>query len=106
MPRQMCWNWKLPETFNSSISRFFYFWKILLHTYSASLYKGHVAPSLEYRIIIIRSKLQQSEGTIYSRYFECISVMFPVTFLVTFHFRLHNSDTSIGSQSVHRSDLS
>src|SRR5437773_3697729 len=47
-----------------------------------------------------------SEGMIYSRYFECISVMFPITFPITFHFRLHNSDTSVGSRSVHRSDRS
>src|SRR5438046_1401441 len=45
-----------------------------------------------------------SEGTIYSHYFECISVMFPVTFPITFHFRLHNSNTSVGSQWVHQSD--
>ena len=47
-----------------------------------------------------------SEGTIYSRYFECISNMFPVTFPVTFHFRLHNPDISVGSRSVPRSDWS
>ena len=47
------------RTFDSSISRFFYFWKVLLHRYMASLYKGHVASSLEYRIIIIiHSQLQ------------------------------------------------
>src|SRR5438876_9948351 len=51
-----------------------------------------------------------SEDTIYSRYFECISNMFPitfpVTFPVTFHFRLHNPDISVGSRSVPRSDRS
>src|SRR5437667_12155746 len=51
-----------------------------------------------------------SEGTIYSRDFECISnkfpVTFPVTFPITFHFRLHNLDISVGSRSVPRSDRS
>ena len=47
-----------------------------------------------------------SEGTIYSYYFECISVMYSVTFPVIFHFRLHNPDTSVSSQSVPWSDRS
>ena len=38
-----------------------------------------------------------SEATIYSHYFECISVIFPVTFPVTFHFGPYNPDTSVGS---------
>jgi hypothetical protein len=47
-----------------------------------------------------------SEGTIYSRDFECISNMFPVTFPVIFQFRLHNPDILVGSRSVPRSDRS
>ena len=46
-----------------------------------------------------------SEATIPS-YFECISVMFPVTFPVTFHFGPHNLDTLVGSRSVPQSDRS
>src|SRR5438552_15077325 len=45
-----------------------------------------------------------SEGTIYSCYFECISVMCPVTFPITFHFSLQpgylgwfSVGTSVGS---------
>src|SRR5437762_13396712 len=43
---------------------------------------------------------------IYSRYFECISNMFPVTFPVTYHCSLHNPDISVGSRSVPRLDPS
>src|SRR5436190_21327999 len=53
---------------------------------------------LHWVLRVAKNFMGGSEGTIYSRYFECISVMFPVTFPIIFHFRLHNSDTSVGSQ--------
>jgi len=57
--RRECWNWKRLE---DSISRrfyFLYFSKDLLHTYLASLYKGHIAPSQI--IIILRSKSNNAD---------------------------------------------
>ena len=61
---------------------------------------------LRWVLRVAKNFMGGSEGTIYSRYFECISFMFPITFPVTFHFRLPNPDTSVSSQSVPQSDRS
>ena len=61
---------------------------------------------LRWVLRVAKNFMGGSEGTIYSRYFECISFMFPITFPITFHFRLPNPDTSVSSQSVPQSDRS